>query len=100
MTPGFLALRNPHHHGSPSLASLVEAELCLPPPSSKPVGAQPQGPAETASLPKAQGHFCPSLTTPTSHANKARHSPRTQAGIWVSHNRSVSTQTSMEASSC
>lgn len=93
MTPGFLALRNPHHHGSPSLASHRPSQA-------RAVGAQPQGPAETASLPKAQGHFCPSLTTPTSHANKARHSPRTQAGIWVSHNRSVSTQTSMEASSC
>lgn len=77
MAPGFLALRNPHHHGSPSLASLVEAELCLPLPSSEPGLSvpTPQGPAEDGRLPKAQGHFCPSFTTPTSQANKARHSP-------------------------
>lgn len=79
----------PHHHGSPSLASLVEAELCLPLPSPKPSlwwpppPTPPPGPAETASLPKAQGHFCPSFTTPTSHTNKARHSLGIQAGIWV-----------------
>lgn len=53
-----------------------------PAPNPAPVMPIPRGPPpRTPGLPKAQGCFCPSFTTPTSHANKARHSQGIQAGI-------------------
>lgn len=105
MTPGVLALRPVLKVDEPNEWKVFRtiptpswfSQPGLPLPSPKPSLSVPipQGPAETARLPKAQGHFCPGLTTPTSHTNKARHSPGTQAGIWVSHSRWVSTLTSM-----
>lgn len=55
-----------------------------PAPNPAPVVPTPRGPPpRTPGLPKAQGCFCPSFTTPASHANKARHSQGIQAGISI-----------------